>query len=194
MVSAMLIFSKFMSASISRIVRWEILKGLPADGPLPRYFHMGHPTPWAEGFVVRFWNDDGTEWVGNFQAQWGEGSVFDLRGATSLVVIAYGACYLLPKSDPERYVCQGSLVTSALVCDEQRILALAYQGGDLIGYDPTGTEAWVRDALAVDGVRLQSCIDGIITADIEYDYYGSWRTIRIRATDGTDLQDDRQGN
>jgi hypothetical protein len=176
------------------IVRWEILKGLPAEGPAPKYLHMGHPTPWAEGFVVRFWNEDGTEWVGNFQAQWGEGSVFDLPGSTSLIVIAYGACYLVPKSDPERYICQGSGVSSALVCDEQQILVVAHQGGDLVAYGPSGTKAWVRDGLAVDGIRLQSCIDGIITADIEYDYDGSWHTVRIRAEDGTDLQDGRQMN
>lgn len=176
-----------MGASVGSIVRWEILKGLPAQGPVPKYFHMGHPTPWAEGFVVRFWNDDGTGWVGNFQAQWGEGSVYELPGATSLVVIAYGACYLLPKADPERYVCQGSGVTTALVCEQERILILAHQGGHLVAYDPTGTKAWVREGLAVDGIRFKSCINGIITADIEYDYDGSWRTVRLRASDGADV-------
>jgi len=57
------------------LVRWEILKGLPGEGPLPRYFHLGHSTPWSEGFVVRFWNSDGAEWVGNFQGGWGLGTV-----------------------------------------------------------------------------------------------------------------------
>jgi hypothetical protein len=69
----------------------------------------------------------------------------------------------------------------------KRILVLAHQGGDLVAYDPTGTKAWVRDGLAVDGIRLQSCIEGVITADIEYDYDGSWRTVRLSAADGLDL-------
>ena len=51
----------------SRIVRWEVLAGLPGEGPIPHHFHLGHPTPWKEGFVVRFWNQDGSEWVGNSQ-------------------------------------------------------------------------------------------------------------------------------
>jgi len=59
-------------ANTSRIARWEILPGLPGDGPVPKYFHTCHPTPWAEGFVVRLWNDDGTDWFGNFQAGWTE--------------------------------------------------------------------------------------------------------------------------
>jgi hypothetical protein len=110
-----------------------------------------------------------------------------MPGSPSLVVIAYGACYLLPKSDPGGYVCQGSSVSSALVCNEHRILVLAHQGGDLVAYGPSGMKAWVRDGLAVDGIRLQSCIDGIITADVEYDYDGSWRTVRISAASGLDL-------
>ncbi len=94
--------------STNHIVRWEILKGLPSEGPLPKYFHLGHPTPWSEGFVVRFWNSDGTEWVGNFQSGWSPiGTVVDWPEAAIFVVIAYGAAYFLMKSDPQRYVHHG---------------------------------------------------------------------------------------
>ena len=65
-------------ANTSRIARWEILPGLPGDGPVPKHFHTGHPTPWAEGFVVRFWNDDGTEWVSPAL------SCYDMGGAVGL--------------------------------------------------------------------------------------------------------------
>src|ERR1700735_784210 len=51
-----------------RIVRWEILNGLPGEGPMPYDFRVGHPTPWKEGFVVRFWNQNETECLGNFQS------------------------------------------------------------------------------------------------------------------------------
>lgn len=47
-------------------VGWEVLTGLPGDGPIPYHFHLGHPSPWAEGLVVRFWKADGSSWVGNF--------------------------------------------------------------------------------------------------------------------------------
>ena len=40
------------SGSGSRNVRWEILHGLPGEGPLPRHFHKGHTAPWTEGLVV----------------------------------------------------------------------------------------------------------------------------------------------
>jgi hypothetical protein len=171
-----------------RIVRWEILKGLPGDGPAPKYFHLGHPTPWAEGFVVRFWNEDGTEWVGNFQgAWWGVSSVFDFPGSSMLTVVAFGACYILPKSDPERYTCHRHGVTSALVDEEGNRLVFAYQGGDLAAYEPDGIRVWLRDGLATDGIDLISCADGIVTAEIEYDYEGSRRTIHIGVADGADI-------
>jgi hypothetical protein len=167
---------------------------LPAEGPVSEVFPHGPSDAVAEGFVVRFWNDDRTEWVGNFQAYWGEGSVFDLPGSTSLCVIAYGACCFLPKSDPDQYTCKRHGVSSALLDEQERLLILAHRGGDLVAYAPNGTKAWVRNGLAVDGIELKSCVDGIITADVEYDYDGSRRTIRIRAADGTDLQDETNGN
>jgi hypothetical protein len=87
-IFVLLVFSNFMSADSipNPVVRWEILKGLPSEGPIPKYFHKGHPTPWAEGFVVRFWNEDGTEWVGNFQGGSGSiGTVVDSPEATMIV-------------------------------------------------------------------------------------------------------------
>jgi hypothetical protein len=38
----------------TRIERWEILPGLPGEGPDPKHFHLRHPTPWKEGVAVRF--------------------------------------------------------------------------------------------------------------------------------------------
>src|SRR5580693_6052015 len=134
-------FTKPMNAHKSgsgRIVRWEILKGLPGEGLIPKYFHMGHPTPWAEGFVVQFWNEDGTEWVGNFQGGWGVEAVFELPDSTFLYVIAKGACYLLSKSDPSRYTFHGCGVRSALVDDAQTVLILAYSGGSLVAHGRDG--------------------------------------------------------
>jgi hypothetical protein len=161
---------------------------LPGEGPLPRHFHRGHPTPWAEGFVVRFWNEDGTNWVGNFQGGWwGVNAVFDLPESALLFVIAFGACYFLPKADPDRYTCHRHGVTSALLNEEGIRLILAYIGGDLAAYERDGKQVWVRESIALDGIKLKSCADGVITADIEYNYEGSWRTVKMRAVDGSDV-------
>ena len=172
--------------STSSIVRWEILKGLPAEGPEPKYFHEGHPTPWAEGFVVKFWNEDGTEWVGNFQSQWGVRAVFDLPTSTVLVVIACGACYFVPKSEPNRYTFGGRAVSSTIVDEERNHLVLAHCGGNLAAYAPDGSSVWVREGLAVDGIDIRSIANGVITADVEFDYDGSRRTVRLNSMNGND--------
>jgi hypothetical protein len=101
-------------------------------------------------------------------------------------VIASGACYFLPKFDSGQCVWHRDGVTSALVDEERTRLILAYQGGDLATYGRDGMVVWVR-TIAVDGIRLNTCVDEVITAEIEYDYEGSWRTIRIGAADGADI-------
>jgi len=73
----------------SRIIHFEILPGLPGVGPSPKHFHQGRPTPWSEGFVVRFWNSDGSHWVGNFQqGNYGYHDVVLWPEANAIVVVA----------------------------------------------------------------------------------------------------------
>src|SRR5258708_2157304 len=90
------------------IVRWEILRGLPGDGPVPKYFHLGHPTPWTEGLVVRFWNADGTEWVGNFQnSRSGGCEILTWPEANAIIIKTSGPftfdLYLVDAGNPEAY-------------------------------------------------------------------------------------------
>ncbi len=137
---------------------------------MPTHFHMGHPTPWAEGFVVRFWNADGTFWVGNFQAEWGIDGVFDLPGSDALVIVASGAHYRVSKSNPEQCTYRESGVRAAVFDEKSQILVMAFAGGDLVGYHFDGSEAWLRERLSLEDIRILSCIDGVVTAEIECDY------------------------
>jgi hypothetical protein len=114
--------------------------------------------------------------------------VVDWPEATILPVIAYGGCYFLATDDPEQYVQHGASVTGAILNEERTLLILAYRGGDLEAYGRDGKRVWSRDRFAVDRIELKSCTDGIISAEIEYDYSGSWRSTRIRAADGSDVR------
>ena len=91
------------SRSVNRVVRWEVLPGLPGEGPEPRHFHTGHPTPWAEGLVIRFWNEDGTEWVGNFQGHRSREIVL-WREADAVVVLVMDNLYVVDAHNPEHYI------------------------------------------------------------------------------------------
>jgi hypothetical protein len=71
--------------------RFEILAGLPGDGPLPEYFGFETHGRYREGFVVRFFPSNGESWVGNFQS--GITSLYrvcDGLALESVIVIAGG--------------------------------------------------------------------------------------------------------
>ena len=78
-------------------------------------------------------------------------------------------------------------MTSALLDEAKMLLILAYIGGHLFAYDRDGQEVWRRERFAVDGIELKSCKAGIVSAEIEYDYEGSWKTARVSVVDGSDL-------
>ena len=118
------VFFRRMSDS-DTTVRWEILKGLPGEGPPPRYFHLGHPTPWKEGLAVRFWKDGGDHWIGNFQSgDRGNTQVVSWPEANSVYVIAAGGLYIYSADDPESYTTLGiqSHVEGAILSDDRTTL------------------------------------------------------------------------
>lgn len=172
----------------TRIERWEILPGLPGEGPDPKHFHLRQPTPWREGVAVRFWNEDGTHWVGNFQAGWTEFSaVIELSETRLAVIIAKGACYRLSLNDPERVMPLGDEigVTGALV-SEQEMLILASMPGSLTGVDRNGMMVRTRNDFGTDGLALKQCVSGFVVAHGE-DWEGNWRIVRVAEIDGADL-------
>lgn len=174
--------------SSSQVVNWEVLPGLPGEGPIPKHFHLGHPTPWTEGFVVRFWNQNGDEWIGNFQRGInGLNKILDWNEAGCVVVFANGACYRISVSRPDQYSTHGSNVMYVLFNDERTSLILAHEDGDLIAISGSGDKRWSRTSFGAFGVVLKGCSRGIVTAEIETDYDDSWRTVRINSEDGTDL-------
>lgn len=79
--------------------QFEVLSSLPAYGPMyVPVSETGEPF-YSEGYPVRFYRRDGTEWVANFQPGWTDlKQVIQLDNTDLLLVIAYGTCYLM---DPD---------------------------------------------------------------------------------------------
>jgi hypothetical protein len=51
---------------------------------------------YSQGFAVRFYKTDGTDWVANFSPGWTNlKTVIELADNTNLLVIAFGTCYLM---------------------------------------------------------------------------------------------------
>ncbi|HYL74547.1 MAG TPA: hypothetical protein VEU96_10100 [Bryobacteraceae bacterium] len=178
----------FMStahASPGPIVRWEILKGLPGEGPVPKHFHLGHPTPWAEGFVVRFWNEDGSVWIANFQSGvTNYCDFFEFPDPRIGVIVSRGACYFLPFEDPQGVTNRSGEITSTLQTDKGNLILVSLTG-EITVFDRFGVVLWHRNDFAADELILRSCVSGTIIADVQ-DWEGNWHTIRVSEKSGID--------
>ena len=176
-------------ASPTGIVRWEVLKGLPGEGPNPKHFHMGHPTPWAEGFVVKFINPDETTWVGNFQSsRFGHTEVIAWPEADSIVVIAADDFYLVDINHSDSYETLGPqhLVSGVMFDEERRTLFVA----ELYGICAFGIERkrkWIAEGLGGLILGLISCVGGVLTVEVEEETGEPSRIARLSAKDGTTL-------
>ncbi len=78
------------------IKKYEILEGLPTYGPMYIPVSESGEPFFSEGFAVRFYKTDGSEWVANFQPGWTDlKGIFELNDTSNLLIIAFGTCYLM---------------------------------------------------------------------------------------------------
>lgn len=76
--------------------KYQILNSLPPYGPMYISISENGQDFYSEGFVVRFYKDDGTDWVANFQEGWTDlKEIVNLKKTQNLLVIAKGICYLM---------------------------------------------------------------------------------------------------
>jgi hypothetical protein len=176
-----------------RIVRWEILPGLPGNGPVPKHFHTGHPTPWAEGFVVRFWNADGSEWVGNFEPWWsGCSKLVDWPEANSIAVIAGGNFYLIDARNPDCYSTLGPhphRPANDIGFDEQRQTIFVAGGYFVYTFDMQRRLLWEKGRGGYIN-RIVSCRESVLTVEIDPETGEPLETAQIFT--GEESVDDRR--
>ncbi len=76
--------------------RYEILNGLPAYGPMYVSVTENGESFYSEGFPVRFYKTDGTEWIANFRPGWTDlKQVIEFKNTQNLLVLACGTCYIV---------------------------------------------------------------------------------------------------
>jgi hypothetical protein len=149
--STRLLFSNLMGivGHTNQPVRCEVLKGLPGEGPAPKHFHGGHPTPWTEGVVVRVRNADGGEWVGNFQGgHFSPKEIVAWPEANSVVVIVGGCFYLVDTDNPDNYLTLGpGCDASAAILSADRTRLFVAEWYQVIAYGRDRRPIWESDTL-----------------------------------------------
>jgi len=146
--------------------RYEILDGLPPYGPM--YVSVtGDGEPYAsEGFVVRFFKNDGTTWVANFKPGYGGlNEVISLPDTDNLLVIAGGDCYLMNRDSDRPIGMFGGDFTELFHNPDGRVVL-----GDNLGLtivEPDGSH-WDSKRISWDGLKDISLKNNTVTG-LAYD-------------------------
>ena len=103
--------------------RYDILQGLPSYGPMYIPVSEDGEQFYSEGFVVRFYKSDGSEWVANFKPGWTDCSlVVDYTDQNRIVVIAKGQGYIMTPDQPTPIDTFGVGIKDAIKTDDNKIV------------------------------------------------------------------------
>jgi hypothetical protein len=144
------------------VVEWEVLNGLPVEGPMPKHFHTCRPTPSTAGFVLRFRNADGSEWIGNFQEDlFGPDEVRAWPEANALIVFAAGNFYLVDSSDPRSYEAGEPLCFAGLILNYDRTKLFVNDFWSVVAYGLDRTPIWQSTVEDLGMIAWMREMDGV---------------------------------
>jgi hypothetical protein len=147
--------------------RYEILTSLPTYGQMYIPVTESGEPYYSEGFPVRFYKTDGTEWVANFQPGWTDfREVIEFENSSNLLVIARGTCYLMNPDSTKPISVFGVGVSNIFKANNGR-LVLQNQT-DLTIIEPNETY-WDTERISWDGLaELQ--VEKNIVIGLSYDH------------------------
>ena len=130
--------------------RFELLNSLPTYGPT--YVPVtdnGEPF-YSEGFAVRFYKTDGTEWVANFQPGWTDlREIIELEKTQNLLVVACGTCYLMNPNNTKPIEVFGVGYSDIFKASNERLVLQDQTNLTII--EPDGTH-WDTERISWDGL------------------------------------------
>ena len=106
---------------------------------------------YSEGYVVKFFKSDSTEWIANFKTGWSDfNSVHSFENTDLIVVISSGTCYLMHPDEikPRNVFGVGykSLLekeNGGLILEDQTNLTIIEENGEI----------WHSDRISFDGFK-----------------------------------------
>jgi len=128
--------------------KYEILDSLPAYGPMYIPISLNGKPFYHEGFVVKFFKNDGSYWVGNFDTGWSNlNQVIELQG-NLLFVLAGGIGYLINPNDSNKIDILNGVYTHLLKTDNSKIIIFDYNYLTVIESDGN---YWDSERISIDG-------------------------------------------
>ncbi len=141
--------------------RYEILNSLPTYGPMYVPITDNGEPFYSEGFAVRFFKTDGTEWVANFQPGWTDlKQIIEFDKTQNLLVIACGTCYLMNPNDPKPIQVFGVGYSNLFKASKERLVL--QDQTDLTIIEPDGTH-WDTERISLDGLAEINVENNLVT-------------------------------
>ena len=140
--------------------KYEILNSLPAYGPMYIPISESGEQFASEGYVVKFFKDDGTEWVANFATGWGIDKVFEYSKENLIVVFASGIGYVMNPNNEKPIKIIGSMTKEVFQNSIGELICIDDIGIQI--FDPKTSDIWTSERISWDGFKELTFENGII--------------------------------
>ncbi len=116
---------------------------------------------YSEGFAVRFYKTDGTQWVANFQPGWTDfKTIIELADTTDLLIIAFGTCYLMNPDQVRPIAVFGVGYLTTFKTTSGRLIL--QDQTDFTIVEPNG-QHWHTERISWDGLKELELNENIMT-------------------------------
>lgn len=146
--------------------RYEILESLPTYGPMYIPVAENDEPYYSEGFVVKFFKSDGTEWVANFKPGCtGFNAVYEFGIEDNILIIAGGTCYLMNPEDQKSQSVFGVGYVSVIKALDGRLILQELT--DLTIFEVNG-EHWHTERISWDRIKDLK-LEGSLVTGLSFD-------------------------
>jgi len=149
--------------------RYKILKGLPTYGDMAIPITSNDELFVSEGYVVKFYKDDGAEWIANFQMGWTETSkVIAYTNSNLIMIIVGGTAYIMNPNtmQPLKIITYG--ITEVLSMDDGKFIIS--NETTLAILDKNAEIEWHSKYIGWDGIKDLK-LDGNIVTGYAYNVF-----------------------
>lgn len=144
------------------IKRYEILDSLPTYGPMYIPVSDNDELFYSEGFPVRFYKSDGSNWVANFKPGWtGLNKVFDFIEHDKIIVIAGGLGYIMTPEKEKPLSTFGLTINEIFQTDNGSLVCA--DGISIFILDNLTGNLWKSVRISWDGFQNLELNDNIIS-------------------------------
>ena len=143
------------------IAEFEILDGLPTTGPMYIPISRNNNQYCSQGYTVKFFKDDESEWVANFEPGFTDfNGVFSFDDNCDILVIAGGTCYYMNPNEYKPISIFGGQYERLFKSSDGRLIIV-----DLIVitvFEPSGIY-WHSSRISLDGFRDLELCDNVVS-------------------------------